>query len=107
MMTFHKRFTCRSNVSLCVCVQIQLDEGSFPKQLEVDILFEPFMVNYENEEVNNVYLNGSEEVWSANIKRAISSLFQVQGSNTGAFVSNEVRNGRTLTEYLTNKNISH
>lgn len=49
------------------------------------------MVNYQNGTVNNVYLHGSEQVWSANIKRAVASLFQVQGSTTGAFVSDEVR----------------
>lgn len=82
---------------VCFCtntLKIKLDEGSYPQQMEVDILFEPFMVNFVNGTVNNVHLNSSEEIWSANVKRAIASLFQVQGSHTGAFVSDEVRKCR-------------
>ncbi|XP_063709940.1 uncharacterized protein LOC134838357 [Culicoides brevitarsis] len=71
-------------------LKIILDEGSYPSDLEVDILFEPFMVNYVNGSVREVYLNVTEQIWSANIKRAVASLFQVQGNNAGAFVSDEI-----------------
>lgn len=50
---------------------------------------------------NGIELSENEPIWSANMKRAIASLFQVDGnSQSGAYVSNEFGlYGLCLTEY--------
>ena len=58
-------------------------------------LSEIFKVIIIDDLIKHILLNDNEPIWSANIKRAIAALLQVQGDKTGAFVANEV-NSMTL-----------
>lgn len=78
---------------------------------EIKSLMEPFKMKSLSEKESSHYLmqhpqkvielNVNEPIWSANIKRAIASLFQVEGnSQNGAYVSNEFGlYGLCQTEY--------
>lgn len=78
---------------------------------EIKSLMEPFKMKSLSEKESSYYLmqhpqkvvelSENEPIWSANIKRAIASLFQVEGnSQNGAYVSNEFGlYGLCQTEY--------
>lgn len=82
-----------------------------PVKEEAKSLCEPFKMKSLSEKESSqwlmqhpqkvVELSENEPIWSANMKRAISSLFQVEGnSQSGAYISNEFGlYGLCQTEY--------
>lgn len=56
----------------------------------VKALMTPFKVNTINDTILSIEFKKREPIWSANIKRAIASFFQVRGEVPEAIVVNEV-----------------